>query len=205
MYWYIPVHTSTYWYVQVHTSTNMYWYIQVHTSTYRYVHVPTIYWYRPVHTSMYWYIEVRTGSCMYLYLLVCTGIYWYILVRTGMYQYLVAWVHAGMHGRVHDGMYQYILVHTSIYSISSYWFILPCTLVDTRWYMTVHGSTQKSCTPEQNSTRKYMKVQGLCTFMYFLVPFYSGVLDFWVLTCTVMYRLVSTLVQGSMNKYEEIE
>ena len=47
------------------------------------------------------------------------------------------------------------------------------------------------------------QVQGLCTCMYFLVPFFSGLPDFWVLTWTAMYRLVSTRVQGSMtvNQY----
>ncbi len=81
-----------------------------------------------------------------------------------------------------------VLVHTSIYSNIQH----INALISCKW---VHHSTwqfkevHKSPVPLNKAVHECTRP---CTFMYFLVPPYSGVQDFWVFHCAAMYFDVST-------------
>jgi hypothetical protein len=129
---------------------------------------------------------------MYWYVLVCPGIYWFILVCTGTYQHVLhifpthksCWnigIQTGTYQDVHSGTLSYCLVSS-------------CPLLETWRYKAVQGSeigTMRYMAVPESPVPLDMEVQGgtrPCTFMYFLVPAYPGVLDFLVLPCTSLYQ-----------------
>jgi hypothetical protein len=120
---------------------------------------------------------VCTGMCLHV---LVHSMYWYVLVCACMYLYIL----------VCYSIWKYILVHSSTYS--DVWY--SNALISSKW---IHHSTwQYKEVPKSPVPLNKPKAVHECTrpytFMYFLVPPYSGVQDFWVLPCTAMYCDVST-------------
>ena len=142
---------------------------------------------------------------MYQYVLVYTGLYSYVLVHTSMYYtYFLHIYPAGIYGYKLEHTRMSILVHshTALYPLVLFWI-----QGGTRRYKavkSVQGGTRQYPKVPYPWIVRYKEVHDGTKALYLLVPYYPGVLDFWVLPCTAWYRLVSRRGQGGMRENQNL-